>query len=54
VDIAGDLLAQIPIGDRTDDALRLAGRADQSIDQAVDRFDAARPALGRSSKNHTL
>ena len=43
VDVGGDLLAQVAVGDRADHALHLARRAHEILDQAVDRFDALRP-----------
>ena len=53
-DVGGDLLAQVAVGDGADDALHLAGRTHQVVDQAVDRFDAPGPALGRSSEHDAL
>jgi hypothetical protein len=45
VTTAAGLSPDRPVSDRTDDALGLAGRTHQSIDPAVDRFGATRPAL---------
>ena len=45
LDVGGDLLAQIAVGDRADDPLHLVAGADEVLDQAVDRFDAAAPDL---------
>ena len=53
-DVGRDLLAQVAVGDGTDDSLHLAGRPDQGVDQAVDRFDAPRPALGPAPEHHPL
>ncbi len=54
LDLGGDLLAQVAVGHRTDDALHLAGGADQGLDQVVDRFDASGPALRRSAEDDAL
>jgi hypothetical protein len=43
VDVGGDLLAQIAVGDRADHALHLARWPNEIVDQAVDRVDALRP-----------
>ena len=45
LDVGGDLLAQVAVGDRADDALHLVAGADEILDQAVDRLDAAAPDL---------
>ena len=54
VDVGGDLLAQVPAGDRADDALHLAGGSHEVLDQAVDRLDALRPGLARSAERDAL
>ena len=46
-DVGRDLLAEVAVGDRADDALHLARRAHEVVDQAVDRLDRSRPALGQ-------
>ena len=45
LDVGGDLLAQVAVRHRADDALHLVARADEVLDQAVDRLDAAAPHL---------
>ena len=52
--VGGDLLAQVAVGDRADDALHLDRRAHQVVDQAVDRLDAARPALRPAAEHDAL
>ena len=45
LDVGGDLLAQVAVRHRADDALHLVAGADEVLDQAVDRLDAAAPDL---------
>ena len=53
-DVGRHLLAQVAVGDRTDDTLHLAGGAHQGLDQTIHGFDAARPALGPPSEHDSL
>ena len=46
VDVAGDLLAQVAVGDGADHALHLARRAHEVLDQAVDRLGSWRARPG--------
>jgi hypothetical protein len=43
VNVGGDLLAQVAVGDGTDNSLHLAGGTNQSLDQAVHRLGALEP-----------
>jgi len=52
--VRGDLLAQVAVGHRPDDALHLARRAHERLDQAVDRLDAALPALRPAAEHDAL
>ena len=45
LDVGGHLLAQVAARHRADDALHLVARADEVLDQAVDRLDVAAPHL---------
>ena len=49
-----DLLAQVPVGDGSDDALHLAGGAHEILDQAVDRLGGRRPDLIGPAQRHAL
>ena len=52
--IGGDLLAQVAVGNRADHPLHLAGGPHEVVDEAVDRIDAAGPALGQPSEHDAL
>ena len=45
LNLDGDLLAQIPVGDCSNHPLHFIAGANQILDQAVDRFDAVAPHL---------
>ena len=52
--VGGDLLAQVTVRDRADHSLHLDRRADEVVDQAIDRLDAAGPALRPAAEHDAL
>ncbi len=54
LDVGGDLLREIAVGDGADHALHLVAGLDEVLDQAVDRLDAVAPHLVGSLERDAL